>query len=332
MIRFSIVAIFLILALASARAQVVIVDNGEAGFSTVGSWSSSSNTDRFGSSSLINSVGTGADTATWTPTLPTSGFHDVYATWTAATNRARGAAFVVNHKNGSASVPTNQEQGTRTWNYLGRYEFNSGTGGNVVLSDNAPGESGEFVAADAVRFERVTFATSNQPLVRVGSISSSNLCAVTPLIGNFEDHPVTKYFIVSDMPESFGYPSAGPVTESAGVLYSTDAIIPAQSTGYPPSPWNQQTANGFTTIDDDFDIFMFHIAQPGDGSKPRRLVVYALNNGSNSVSITPSQVMVTDGTIGTVHQMESDLAKNFAAALTTIPDWVPSRSLLVRER
>lgn len=299
--------------LATAPAQVVIIDNGETGFATVGTWGASANTDRFGVNSVFNTVGVGADSATWTPSIPESGYYDVYATWTVSANRARRAEYTINHKNGSTTVLVNQEQGLRRWNHLGRYEFDAGTGGTVVLSDNGPGEPiSDVVVADAVRFEKAGFATANIPLAWIGSNGASNLCAFATLPGALEDHPLSKYFLVSDMPEIFGYPSAGPVTKSDGVLYSTELTIPDQTTGYPPAPWNQQVVNGYTTIDDDFDIFLFHIAQPGDTSRPRRIVIYARNNSvSDAVDVAPSQVLVTDGVIGFVHEMESNLATRF---------------------
>jgi hypothetical protein len=56
-------------------------------------------------------------------------------------------------------------------------------------------------------------------------------------------------------------------------------------------------------------VFVFHITSPGDGSTPRRGAVYAKNNGASNVTITPKQILITDGTIGNVHQMESTLGE-----------------------
>ena len=43
----------------------------------------------------------------------------------------------------------NQEQGGGGWTYLGTYCFDAGTGGSVVLSDDAD----EYVIADAVKWK-----------------------------------------------------------------------------------------------------------------------------------------------------------------------------------
>jgi len=296
-------AIFLLVS--SLPAQVVIVDNSDPGFSTTGAWSASSSVeDAFGTEGLINTGGSGADTATWAADLPEAGWYDVYAWWIASTSffRTQQAPYTINHKNGSDTILASQATGAAQWNYLGRYEFEAGTANQVSLSDDVP-ESNVFVSADAVRFERAgTFEAPVNPVVRTGSQEACNLCFGSILPGSHEDHPDSEYYIISDVPERFG---------TEGILYSTRETMPVQAPDYPPSPFDVQETNGFTSIDDNFDVFMFHISSPGDGSAPRRIVVYAQNNGANSVEISPVQKIVTDGIIGTVHEMESTLGEDF---------------------
>ncbi|MEO8377827.1 MAG: hypothetical protein ABI579_09175, partial [Candidatus Sumerlaeota bacterium] len=111
------------------------------------------------------------------------------------------------------------------------------------------------------------------------------------------------YTIHSDLPEMFSKP---------GVLYSTEAVRPPflLKSGEPLSEeMRRQVNHGFTTIDGNFEVFLFHISQPGDGSQPRRILVYTRNTGKNSVTVTPRQAIITDGTIGTTHEMESVLGR-----------------------
>ncbi|MEQ8819501.1 MAG: hypothetical protein RLY93_04605 [Sumerlaeia bacterium] len=301
-----------------AQAQVVIVDNSDAEFATAGTgWFASANVGAVGANSLLNASGTGTATATWAPDLPSAGLYDVYAWWVPSGNRTVAAPFTVTHAGGTSTVLANQEGDGDHWNFLGRWEFAAGTGGNVSVSDAIPeaglGDPGNhFVSADAVRFEFAGGAApaANAALVSAGSLEPCNLCSASVLPGALEPHPESTYLIVSDMPEAFGYPSSGPTTRSDGILYTTSGTLPSYE-GTNAAPYDVQVNSGFTTIDDDFDIFLFHIAQPGDTSAPRRIVIYARNEGANSVDVTPDQVLVTDGVIGNVHEMESNLAEDF---------------------
>jgi len=127
-----------------------IVDNGAAGYAEVGTWTSSANSGYYGTNSRWNSTGTGADTATWTPTLEEPGQYDVYAWWVAGSNRATNAVYNINAYGATGNIPANQTLSGGKWNLLGNYAFAEGTAGSVVLTDNA--EASKVVSADAVRF------------------------------------------------------------------------------------------------------------------------------------------------------------------------------------
>jgi hypothetical protein len=297
-------------------AQSVVIDNSDPGFSTTGSgWDVSRLSGFHGIDSLSNRIGTGADEARWEATLPESGYYDVHAWWVGSANHSPVVPFTITHAEGETTLRVNQQLGSGRWNHLGRYRFDAAGPAVVKLADlGNPAALNSHVSADAVRFEFVgATAESNTPQVEIGGFSPCHNCLGSILPGVFEDDPETRYFIVSDMPEKFGYPSAGPITRSDGILYHTKVLLPSFGPNYPPAPFHEQQVNGFTTIDDDFEIFIFNIAQPGDTSKPRRIVVHAMNNGSEPVVLSRSQVIITDGTIGTVHQMESDLGRRVYA-------------------
>ncbi len=132
---------------AQAGYTSVIVDNEDAVF--VGSWSQGPSTWCYGMTEQYTVAGTGSKTATYTPDLPQAGNYDVYAWWTWGGNRASNAPYTINYSGGSDIVLVNQEQGGGGWTYLGTYYFDAGTGGSVVLSDDAD----EYVIADAVKWQ-----------------------------------------------------------------------------------------------------------------------------------------------------------------------------------
>ena len=125
------------------------------------------------------------------------------------------------------------------------------------------------------------------PPTSLGSPSGCDLCLYYALPGTLEASPATRHYIESDLPEKL---------LATGVLYATTSVLPADRNGYPILSMRTQTAaGGFVSIDDDFDTLIWHTSSPGDGTQPRRIVVYVRNDGTGSVQITPQQIMVTDG-------------------------------------
>lgn len=145
--------------------------------------------------------------------------------------------------------------------------------------------------------------TQPTPLVKLASSETCNNCENYFLPGMLEKSPHTRYTIHSDLPE---------ILLTPGVAYTTEAVLPPFKTkdGQAVSQeMRTQENNGFKTIDNDFEVFLFHIAQPGDGTQPRRMVVYAKNVARATTTVYAKQAIITDGTIGTVHQMESTLGR-----------------------
>jgi hypothetical protein len=125
----------------------VIVDDTDAVY--VGTWSVGGTSESYNTDNHYHEAGTGANMATYTPDLPQAGDYDVYAWWTVHSNRATNAPYTINHNGGSDTVLINQELGGGGWTYLDTYAFNAGTGGSVLLTD----EADEYVIADAVKFQ-----------------------------------------------------------------------------------------------------------------------------------------------------------------------------------
>ncbi|HYO65392.1 MAG TPA: phosphodiester glycosidase family protein [Archangium sp.] len=127
-----------------------VIDNGDAEFSSVGSWTASANAGFYATESLYLAGGTGANSATWRPNLARSGKYKVYAWWVASSNRASGAPFDVRHALGTTRVTVDQRAQGGQWNLLGTFSFNAGTAGAVTLTDAVP--SSQVLSADAVKF------------------------------------------------------------------------------------------------------------------------------------------------------------------------------------
>ena len=92
----------------------------------------------------------------WTPEIPERGKYAVYISYKTTTNSTSAAHYTVNHLGGSSEFIVNQKMGGGTWIYLGTFEFEQGTDGNVRLDNRLlegySYEVGSIVTADAVRF------------------------------------------------------------------------------------------------------------------------------------------------------------------------------------
>lgn len=126
--------------------SAIVVDNLAGTFT--GSWGASTSVSGyFGTNYQAQAAGSGANSFTWTPSIPNTGSYKVYARWTAHPNRSTHAVYTVNHAGGATTVTVNQEANGGTWQLLGTFTLNSGTGNTVVLVDQGDG----YVIADAIK-------------------------------------------------------------------------------------------------------------------------------------------------------------------------------------
>jgi hypothetical protein len=150
----------LTLVTAPARPDVreeVTVDDGGLGFSTVGTWPSGRGVPGYyGYDYLSHGHGTGTNVARFRPALSGDDRYEVLVSYSAGTNRAHDATYVVHHADGATPVAVDQtvpgasDPRTGSWVSLGVFPFRAGTDGYVELSDLADAT----VIADAVRFRR----------------------------------------------------------------------------------------------------------------------------------------------------------------------------------
>ncbi len=282
----------------------IIIDNTDSGFAVEsGTWFPSANPGFFGTNSLVGGTSGPTGSVRWTADLSTTGEYEVFAWWVASGNRAADAPYRVNASTGAATVFANQTTNSAQWNSLGTFIFNAGER-SVELSTETT--TGDFVSADAVRW---AFIRETDPVVpctdeptAIDNLGGFGNCFGFDLPGAPEPHPEARWALHSDLPELFS---------SYGVLYSSRAVLPEDSGDTVPLNLRTQTNNGFTTIDDDFDVFLFHITIGAGLPSATRIVIHVRNNGSNPEIIRPSQVIRTTGTIGNEHEMESTLGRRW---------------------
>jgi len=134
-------ALMLCAAALPASAQVITVDNADAGFSMLyGEWDSGAYGTPYGTDynwSLTTDYGGVPAEAEWRPSLPAAGVYEVTIWYVEGTNRADNAPFTIHHANGATPVPVNQQINGETWVSLGSYAFDAGSSGYVTLGNDA---------------------------------------------------------------------------------------------------------------------------------------------------------------------------------------------------
>ncbi len=152
-----------------------LVDDGGTGWSSTGTWNAaSSSTDIHGNLHWTpTSSGSATATATWQPTLPSSGYYEAgvfvddnnassgwapYTVHSADPNNPNNAVshvvYVDEEHIGSFPGPYGQVNTGPQWVSLGTYYFSSAVSSSVVLT-NATGETGLQLAADGMEFAPV---------------------------------------------------------------------------------------------------------------------------------------------------------------------------------
>ena len=91
-------------------------------------------------------VNTAPNSAIWIFNIAETGQHNVYARWTAHSNRATNATYAIESDSGSDNISVNQQQNGGQWYLLGTFNYTQGSQYSVTLTDQADG----YVIADAV--------------------------------------------------------------------------------------------------------------------------------------------------------------------------------------
>ncbi|MDQ6631866.1 MAG: hypothetical protein M3Y82_08915, partial [Verrucomicrobiota bacterium] len=114
--------------LASGQVADIIIDNLAA--TIVGSWSTgTSSVDKYATDYRYKSGGTGAAYVRFIPNILTAGDYNVYEWHPQGSNRTTAGQESVFYNGASAVFSINQQINGGTWNFLGTFNFTTGTGG-----------------------------------------------------------------------------------------------------------------------------------------------------------------------------------------------------------
>ena len=162
-------------------AAEVIVDNGDAGFTTLtGSWSSSSSASgRYGSNYRYASTSTSQTAeAQWQPNLPSAGAYQVFVWYPSGSNRVADVHYNVYYDGGSQAVSVDQTVNAGAWVSIGSFNFAAGSSSNGrVTITNQSATSGKRAYADAVRFYKP------EPVSLTMAVNPAGTGSTTPAAG-----------------------------------------------------------------------------------------------------------------------------------------------------
>lgn len=128
----------------------LLMDNRSA--TVVGAWSiGTSAVDKYSSDYRFIAQGSGANYLEFAPYITTAAAYDIFEWHAQGNNRTTNAPHVITHSGGSATVYANQKINGGKWNYLGTFNFDSGSGANVRITDGFA-DGTQVVMADAIRF------------------------------------------------------------------------------------------------------------------------------------------------------------------------------------
>lgn len=136
----------------SDRMLQLVVDNrdGPPQYTETGSWSTSAQPDFFRFDSRVAAGGASA-AAGFSAAVPRTGRYDVYAWYTAASNRNARAQYTVEHYGGATPVAVDQRSAGGRWVHLGRWIFAAGPLARRVTVATTGSSAGEYTSADAVK-------------------------------------------------------------------------------------------------------------------------------------------------------------------------------------
>jgi len=136
--------------LAVIAPQEVVVDNGQAGTSFVGQWTTTTDASAYNGTALV-APGFGASSHRWTPTIPSARPYQLFVRWPIDSTLSQSTLVTIVHASGFDTFVVDQGVGGGAWQYVGTFIFPAGTAGYVEVRD-ADGRA----AADAIRLVPVT--------------------------------------------------------------------------------------------------------------------------------------------------------------------------------
>ena len=147
----------------------VIIDNGDAGTTSTGTWAVSGAPGAYGTNSIYAQTINATYTWRFTPTV--SGTYTLSMWWTALESRSSSVPVNIQYNNGGIdNVVIDQRTNGGMWNEIGEYAFNAGSTYNITIT--APTATPPSTCADAVKF--TLLGSGNVPPVAVIDSISPN--------------------------------------------------------------------------------------------------------------------------------------------------------------
>ncbi len=275
-------------AVAAGPSLTLVMDNGDPGTSSTGTWIASSSGQPYEEDALYSKRGT----YTFTPQLP-AGSYKVYLYWTLVRPIAAQARVTVQTVSGPQGFVLNQRVGGATWNLLGTFDLDASSfvlfkarNKYPVCADAAmfelvapapepdpdlpPAAPTGFTAAGGVEFISLTWAANPEPDFAGYSIyrSTASGAGYTLLAGGlastgFTDSsvtPGTKYYYVATASDEQGNESSFSSEVSAAAIAPAPAPAPSSVT----LAWDAPVlcADG-TQLDDLAGFKIYDGSQPG---------------------------------------------------------------------
>ena len=123
---------------------------------------SGTDTNSFGTNYLTKGPGVGTAYVEFVPNVVVPGDYDVYQWHPSLTNASASVPHLITHHGGATTVNANQQTNDGNWSWLGRFNFATGTNGNIRVLDNFP-EPGGVAVADGIKL--VLFSATLPPVI-----------------------------------------------------------------------------------------------------------------------------------------------------------------------
>src|SRR5262249_22189329 len=95
-------------------------------------------TNTFGTNYLVRTPGTGEAFVEFKPTITVPGDYDVYEWHPFRADASAGVPFIITHDGTTNVLYANQQTNAGNWNWLGRFDFLSGTNIVIRVTDAIP--------------------------------------------------------------------------------------------------------------------------------------------------------------------------------------------------
>ena len=301
----------------------IIIDNGEAGYATVGSWVNFST--GYGADGQYSAAGTGSQTANWTFTgLTAGGAYQVATTWTPHVNRATNAPYgiyngAVSSGNLVSTVSVNQQLTPSDFqdSGVGWKQLTSVVVTGTTLSIRLTNQASGYVIADAVR---VIAASVTAPTIAVnvsgasvpngtGSLAFGSTSTGTPVVRtvtvqNLGTAALTLGALT--LPAGFTASAFGTSTVAAGAATTFTVTLNAAAAG------SYSGTVSFVTNDAAANPFSFTVSGTVTAAAPAAQII---DDGDTGFAAAGSWVLYTNGGRG------NDLRYAAAGSGSSVATW-----------